>query len=366
VKTHYSNAFKVFLLTIAVSLPSARSAVSQIRAQVDLVVVPVNIRDSGGKLVTGLKKDDFTIYEDGKLQKISQFDIDPQPLSAAILIDDGMSATMLRRLFPKGSPPLWVTLMAGFGPNDEMIAFRYDHEVHKLSDFTNDSAAIEESFREIAKFIEVRPNDPTDVLGERGPGFLRSIIKVLEWGHGDGGGGGDDGGIKTPNTTIPAQPSSRRSGSRPSDRVMHDAIYEAAIALQDRPTNRRKIIVIISDGKALGDNVHTLPENTDLLLKNEIQFYGVSMDFATFGSFGLLTNYARATGGDVFPGTSTKSLETAFNQLTEQARYQYVLSYVSNNEAGPLAVFRTIAVNTRSSKLKVTHRKGYTQQPKRQ
>jgi VWFA-related protein len=353
---------KLLLLIIVMSLASSRSALSQIRAQVDLVVVPVNVRDGDGKLVTGLTRDDFSILEDGKLQKISNFDIDPQPLSAAILIDDGMSATMLRRLYPTAAPPLFISLMAGFGPNDEMIAFRYDHEVHKLTDFTNDPIVIEKSFEEVAQFVDVRPEDPTDVLGERGPGFLRSIIKILELGNGGGGGGG--GTPTTPNQTIPLPPSSRKAGPRPSDRVMHDAIYEAAVALQGRPADRRKIIIIVSDGKALGSNVHTLAENTALLLKNEIQFYGVSMDFATFGSFGLLSNYARSSGGDVFPGTSPKSLETAFTQVTEQARYQYVLSYVSSNVAGPLAVFRTIEVKTRSSKLKVTHRKGYTQLPK--
>jgi hypothetical protein len=88
------------------------------------------------------------------------------------------------------------------------------------------------------------------------------------------------------------------------------------------------------------------------------------MDFATFGSYGLLSNYSQASGGGVFPGTSTKSLETAFSQVTEQARYQYVLSYVSNNNAGTVAVFRTIEVKMRSARLTATHRKGYTQYPK--
>jgi VWFA-related protein len=280
-------------------------------------------------------------------------------LSAAIVIDDGMSATMLRRLYPTAAPPLFITLTAGFGPQDEMIAFRYDHEVHKLTEFTSDPTVIEKGFESIAQFLDVRSNDPTDVLGERGPGWVRSIIKVLDWGNNDKGGATPT----TPNTTLPPIPSTR-SPQRSSDRLMHDAIYEAIMALQSRPADRRKVIFIISDGKALGANVHTLAENTGLLLNNDIQFYGVSMDFATFGSYGLLSTYAQTSGGDVFPGTSTKSLETAFNQVTEQARYQYVLSYISNNTAGQVAVFRTIEVKMRSSRLKVTHRKGYTQYPK--
>jgi hypothetical protein len=87
------------------------------------------------------------------------------------------------------------------------------------------------------------------------------------------------------------------------------------------------------------------------------------MKYGTFGSFGILSDYARAAGGEVYPGTSTKSVETALTAITEQARYQYVLGYVSTNETR-LAVSRTIEVKTKSSDLTVTHRSGYVQYPK--
>jgi len=99
-----------------------------------------------------------------------------------------------------------------------------------------------------------------------------------------------------------------------------------------------------------------------LLLLKQIEVYGVSTAFGTFGSFKALSDYAAATGGDVYPGTSTKSIETAFNRIVEEARYQYVLGYVSNNRA-EAATFRTITVTTRNGKYKVIHRRGYTQYP---
>jgi len=106
--------------------------------------------------------------------------------------------------------------------------------------------------------------------------------------------------------------------------------------------------LVISDGQVAGPNAHTFDSTTELLLKDRIQFYGVSTKFATFGSYGTLTAYARAAGGDVYPGTSAKSIESAFSNITEQARYEYVLGYVSNNET-QLAVFRNIKVTTRSA-----------------
>src|SRR5437763_16995301 len=77
---------------------------SQIRTRVDLVVVPVSVKDAKGKLVTGLTKDDFIVREDGKVQTITNFDTDPQPVSVAIVVDDGMNGNLLRYLYPKFLP----------------------------------------------------------------------------------------------------------------------------------------------------------------------------------------------------------------------------------------------------------------------
>src|SRR5487761_870674 len=45
-----------------------------IRAAVNLVEVDVEVTDRDGKLVKGLRQDQFSIAEDGKDQKISAFD----------------------------------------------------------------------------------------------------------------------------------------------------------------------------------------------------------------------------------------------------------------------------------------------------
>ncbi|HET9943298.1 MAG TPA: VWA domain-containing protein, partial [Terriglobia bacterium] len=63
----------LILSAIAISLASAGYVWSQFRGGVELVVVPVNVRDSAGKLVTGLKKEDFKVMEDGVPQNVSSF-----------------------------------------------------------------------------------------------------------------------------------------------------------------------------------------------------------------------------------------------------------------------------------------------------
>src|SRR5260370_3485247 len=59
---------------------------STFKVESQLVLVSVVARDKWGKPVTDLKREDFTVLEDGKPQKISSFDfenLDSTPLSAA-------------------------------------------------------------------------------------------------------------------------------------------------------------------------------------------------------------------------------------------------------------------------------------------
>jgi hypothetical protein len=68
----------------------------------------------------------------------------------------------------------------------------------------------------------------------------------------------------------------------------------------------------------------------------------------------------------VYSGRTQDAMQNAFSLITEQARHQYVLSYVSNNEAsGPLPVLRKVEVQTTRSGLKVHHRTQYLQYPSR-
>jgi VWFA-related protein len=54
----------------------AKPPASSIRVTSELVLANVVVRDKKGNLVRGLKKEDFTLYEDGKKQQISTFDFE--------------------------------------------------------------------------------------------------------------------------------------------------------------------------------------------------------------------------------------------------------------------------------------------------
>ena len=172
-------------------------------------------------------------------------------------------------------------------------------------------------------------------------------------------GGAAEGTIRPPTERLPTVGSRRVEPSR----VLYDVLYDAAKALETRPADRRRIIFIISDGQVSGTNTHTFEEITNLLLRGNIELYAVTTDSAAFeGRFGVLGSLARATGGDEYRGLTTSAMENAFNQITEQARYRYVLGYHSTNKiTDGLPVVHTIEVTGRDPKWRIMHRKGYTQ-----
>ena len=318
----------------------------QLHTKVDLVVVPVSATDRSGSLMTSLTRDDFTILEDGKPQTIADFSTDPQPLSAVVIVDTGMGGTELQRL-----TPLFTTLTRQFKPSDEVATYRYDHFVTKLSDFTNNPQTIETSFDAVKQIVESKAAE-SETGAALGPSALRWILDRTQIGS---------IGAPLTATTPPAVTTTRPA---PSSKVLHDAVFVAALDLEKRRTDHRKIVVLISDGQVAGNNEHSQRETNERLLRDGIQFYAVSTDLKMFEHLTVLNSYARGTGGAVFDGGTIEAMDESFAKLVEQARDQYVLGYISNNEvSGTTPVFRTIEVKARDPKLNIVHRQGYLQYP---
>ena len=65
---------------------------TRIRIPVDQVIVPVTVKDSSGRLVPDLRRDEFRIFEDNIEQKIASFQADVVPLSMVLLIDNDLKS----------------------------------------------------------------------------------------------------------------------------------------------------------------------------------------------------------------------------------------------------------------------------------
>jgi len=81
------ESLKVFVpFVIFVCFVVAVSA-QRFRTSVDVVQVTVTVTDASGRLIPGLSRDDFEIFEDGAPQRISLFTDERVPVSLGILLD---------------------------------------------------------------------------------------------------------------------------------------------------------------------------------------------------------------------------------------------------------------------------------------
>jgi VWFA-related protein len=92
-KWRIAAASLALLLVTALPAPSrtqntaTSSSPQVIRSEADLVVLPISVTDNHGHSVSGLKQQDFQVYEDGKPQAISVFMDNDAPVTVGLLVD---------------------------------------------------------------------------------------------------------------------------------------------------------------------------------------------------------------------------------------------------------------------------------------
>jgi VWFA-related protein len=329
---------RIPIVSLLVLVLTASAQDFQIRTRVDLVVVPVTVKASDDKLINGLQKEDFIVFEDGQRQTVTNFTSDPVPLSAAVVVDTGLAADSLAKVqqtFP--------ALAGAFSEFDEVAAYRFDKDVVKLIDFTKDQDALQNALKPLRN---IKPDTPQSML-RTGP--FSTIGPVI------------NGAAVVP----PGQVGVIVTQVQEKVKVLNDALYEAASDLEKRERDRRKIVLVISDGLTNG-STHSFQETVNSLLDSGVEVYAVTLDqtFLT-KKFTSLNDYAKSTGGDsYYVGSSVQSIESGYARAAEQARNQYVLGYVSGNKPlGKEPVFRNIEVRLASAAYPTLHRSGYYQYP---
>lgn len=109
------------------------------RSDVNLINVTVTVTNQDGHFVTGLKRDDFEIYEDGVLQTTSHFDAERVPVSLGISVDT--SGSMVGERWVAAQAALNRFLVDLLGPQDEVFLQRFDTRPELLQPWTSDRRA---------------------------------------------------------------------------------------------------------------------------------------------------------------------------------------------------------------------------------
>ncbi len=313
------------------------------KKNVNLVLVPVTVKDGDGRMVNGLQARDFVVFENGEKQQLRFFTSDPFALSAAVVIDLGMPDVGVRKVQETLS-----ALQGAFSPFDEVALYTYSSTVGHLSEFGATGKAMTAVLNQVKSYSGANNGPPvtSGPLGPQGP-----IIN----------------GIPVDQPVVPVSSPPRVA------HVLNDAILMAARDLSKRDRTRRKIIFVISDGRELGSSA-SYKDTLKVLQTQQITVYAIGLEGAAIpvydklqrihlpksnallGYSDILPKYVSATGGGtVYNEVTPAEIEHAYSAALGDARNQYTLGYSSKGIGG----YREIEVRVRRPNVKVYAKQGY-------
>lgn len=118
------------------------------RSGVQFVNVTATVTDSRGRFVSGLQQDDFTVYEDGRVQDVSQFSSDRVPVSLGIALDASGSMTAEKlRAARAAIEKLTLDLL---DPEDELFFMEFATRSEITQGWTTDRQAVSRAIRRVS------------------------------------------------------------------------------------------------------------------------------------------------------------------------------------------------------------------------
>ena len=107
--------------------------VRPLKVDVDLVLVPVTITDPMNRLVTGLEKENFQLFEGNTPQEIRTFSSEDAPVSLGVIFDSsGSMASKMDR-----AKDAVIEFFKTANPQDEFFMITFNDEPDEITDFTS-------------------------------------------------------------------------------------------------------------------------------------------------------------------------------------------------------------------------------------
>ena len=181
------------------------------KSGVELINVNVTVTDRSGRFVSGLRQEDFYVYEDDKPIEVTHFSAERVPVSLGIVLDT--SGSMSGEKWDSALDAIDRFLAALPDPNDEFFMYRFSADPDLVHEWTNDRNLINRALGRI------RPNGGT---------------------------------------------------------AMYDAVAEA-VPMAQAGQNRKKAIVLISDGNDTNSRLH-VSDLKQMIRETEVLIYAVGID----------------------------------------------------------------------------------------
>ena len=291
-----------------------------IRVETNLVDTLFTAVDKEHRFITNLRPEDIRVFENGVPQTVSIFQRETElPLSLAIIVD--VSKSQERTL-----------------PDEQKAAIEFLDSVLRAD--RDQAAAI--SFNAQALVEQELTNDKVR---------LRLAIDRLK--------------VQIPAENPDCDPDEK---SIEEDPRCWSGIWDAVWAstnevLSQTPERTRRAVILLTDGYDTS-SITKKQEAIDFAIKHNVVIYGIGITDPDYPvDKGALRKVAENTGGRSFFAVNEAELKSAFAQIEQELRSQYLIAYSPVNKArdGSFRQLRIEVINPelRKQKLKLLHRQGY-------
>jgi Ca-activated chloride channel family protein len=293
----------VYLLALlVVCLPSSSVRAQQddddiIRTNTELVILNLTVTDKNGQYVPGLKRTDFTVFEDGKeisAQLITGFSLQESPFASVVLLDT--SGSMESRLSLARSAA--IRFLDRLRDEDVAAVYKFDSKVEQVQEFSGSRDLAPMAFGMRAKGLTTL-NDA-----------IVNAAKVL----------------------------AGRPEKRKAIVILSDGMDTHSNATTDKA---------IESALAIGATIYAVDMSaTD----------GISV--SNQQSAAILKSFAEKTGGRFVATPGGPALRDAFAGIADELGHQYTLAFRPTNQKRD-GKWRKLEVKISRSDLSVRTRKGY-------
>lgn len=290
------------------------------------VMTPVTVRDSSGRLVPELTRNDFRVFEDEREQPLSDLALRQVPVDVVLMVDASSSVAKNLDDFRRAAEGFAVRLAA----DDRISLIKFDDRVELLQDWTKSRFQLHRALGRIEPGMFTRFHDALILASREHFGQTKSRRAVIVLTD------GIDSGRS--NTTL---------------RLALETLLKAQVTVYvisnteiSRAAKKAELDELMSSGSS---SVHFNQLRIDDLQRG-LQVLA--------GSEANLADLTAATGGRLYKPFSFDALDSTYAEVADELRHQYALYYTPGDKKRD-GRFRRVEVETKNPAYKATTRIGY-------
>ena len=316
-----------------------------VRVDTSLVSVPVSVLDRHGRFIPDLKREEFTVFENGVQQSIAYFEPADKPFTVALLLDTSPSTQFHLWQIKEAA----IAFAKQLRPQDRVLVVSFNDQVLLLTEVTNDLNVISAVIEQYANVgSATRVYDALHLVIKERLNKIKGRKAIVVF----------TDGVDTASSQATYESTMREVEEL--DALIYPIQYDTTDYLRAMQGGGNvTVVTTTSSGPFGGSTTSRVTYGTPAITGPN----GAPLPGATQADYDRANRYlgalAEKTAGRLYRANDSTQLAQAFSQIAEELRRQYSLGYYPQTGTNASADRRQIKVRVNRPNLAVKARDSY-------